>query len=156
AALAGFDYALADGNVGMDRTTMSLFSGTVGIALTALEVANRLGQTPLANRALSLARATARRVKKEQLPKEADLISGIAGIVIGLLGVHRIAPEPLFLEACRVACDLLLQTKREEWLGISWPEPQWPDDVPALCGLAHGVSGTGWALAEVSRMTGDE
>ena len=156
AAMAGLRYALADGKRALDRTTVSLFAGAVGIALTALEVANRLGQTHLENRALSLARATAKRVKDEQLPEETDLIGGIAGVVIGLLAIHRVAPDPLFLEACRSACDRLLQTKREEWSGFSWPEPHSPDGAPALCGLAHGVSGIGWALAEAARITGEE
>jgi lantibiotic biosynthesis protein len=156
AALAGLDYALEDGKLALDRTTMSLSTGAIGIALTTLEVAKRLGQKRLENRALSLARATGRRLREGQLPNESDLIGGIAGVVIGLLAIHRVAPDPLFLQACRVACDRLLQTKREERAGVSWPEPQSPDGAPALCGLAHGVSGIGWALAEAAMVTGEE
>ena len=156
AALAGLDYALAGGKRALDRTAMSLFSGAAGIALTALEAANRLGQKRLANRALSLARATAREVKAGELPEETDLIGGIAGVIIGLLAIHRIVPDPLFLEACRVACDRLVQTRREGWPGFSWPEPQSPDGAPGLCGLAHGASGIGWALAEAARITGEQ
>jgi lantibiotic biosynthesis protein len=156
AALAGLQYALADGKRALDRATLSLFTGAAGIALTALEVANRLGQTRLESRALSLARAVAKRVKEEQLPEETDLIGGIAGVVIGLLAIHQVAPDPLLLEACRVACDRLLHKKREEWLGFSWPDPHSPNGAPALCGMAHGGSGIGWALAEAARTTGEE
>jgi lantibiotic modifying enzyme len=153
-ALAGLDHALSEGQQLLDQTAVSLFTGATGIALAALEVANRLGRSDLRRSALSLARATAKRISEGQLPKETDLIGGTAGIVIGMLSIHHAAPSASFLKACRVACDDILQRKQEGW-GFSWPDPNSRNAAPGLCGLAHGASGIGWALAEAGQATGE-
>jgi lantibiotic modifying enzyme len=146
-AVDAMRFALAGG----DAAHPSLFSGTLGAALSAVDVATRLGHEDLRHAALAMARRTASRIERS-LGNESDLIAGTAGVVVGLLALHRREPDPLFLSACKKACARLLETSTTEWWGRSWPEL---DGAPALCGLGHGMSGIAWALAEASWATGD-
>jgi lantibiotic modifying enzyme len=130
----------------------SLLSGTTGTALAAIEVADRLKLVRLRRSALSLVSKTCELIAKEPV-HEVDLIGGAAGIIVGLLAIHRRCGDPVLLETCRMVCERILQHARHDWWGSSWPEN---DTVPALCGLGHGMSGVGWALAEMAWATGEQ
>ena len=131
--------------------SVSLLSGSTGTALAAIDVAERLNVAGLRRSALSLVEETCERIAEKPI-QEVDLIGGAAGIIIGLLAIHRHGGDPLLLETCRTLCDRLLQGARHEWWGDSWSES---NTVPALCGLGHGMSGVGWALAEMAWTTGE-
>jgi lantibiotic biosynthesis protein len=143
-------FALSSSGAGAPASP-SLFSGTIGVALSAVDVADRLGRDDLRRDALSMARHTASRIER-WLGSENDLIAGTAGVVVGLLALHRREADPVFLTASKKACARLLDTATAEWWGLSWPEQ---DGAPALCGLGHGMSGIAWALAEASWATGE-
>ena len=82
-----------------------------------------------------------------------DLIGGLAGIVVALTAMHRLAPHPCFVDACRVACDRLVRMRREHLGGTSWPDVNTTAQAPGLCGLGHGASGIAWALHEATELT---
>jgi len=150
-AANGMSYAIAEATKNLQAGTLSLLSGSTGTALAAIELADSLGLAELRRSALSLARKTCEILAREPM-HEFDLIGGTAGVIIGLLAIHRRCGDAVLLDTCRQACERLLQGAQLEWWGCSWPEQ---DTVPALCGLAHGMSGVGWAFAEMAWATGD-
>lgn len=127
----------------------SLFSGAGGAALAAVRVGMQIEDRTLQVRALAIAERIADMVAKAPDQWPSDVIGGLAGTVIALLAIARQSPRNDFAgEACRAACNELIRRASKEWWGWSWPEPGGRADAPALCGLAHGASGVGWALAE--------
>lgn len=152
AALSG---ALAQSQARLDSSKLSLFSGASGVALAALQVAVRLDRPSLRRSALSLANSTAAHAIAGRVPGEADLIGGLAGIVVALAAIHRLAPDPRFIEACRVACERLVDIRRLSPGAASWRDLHAADHAPDLCGLAHGASGIAWALRDGAELTGD-
>lgn len=162
AALAGSDqfaataidalrFAMAATDSEARPPSPSLFSGAMGVALAAVDVGERLERQDLRTAGLSLAARVAG-ATVEAPDDERDLIAGTAGVVIGLLALHRRHPDPRYIEGCRRACAHLLQGGMHDGWGRSWPEH---DGAPALCGLGHGMSGIAWALAEMAWTTGD-
>lgn len=151
AAVAGTSYAIAEATRNLRSGAFSLLSGSTGTALAAFDVADCLERIDLRRAALSLARETCELFGQQQ-PHEIDLIGGSAGIIVGLLGMYRRCGDPHLLETCRLACEGLLRDVRKEWWGFSWPEQE---ALPALCGLGHGMSGVGWAFAEMAWATGE-
>jgi len=151
AASDGLRFAIAEVSNNLESDDPSLLSGSTGVAVAAMTVADRLGLNELQHSAASLAQRSAEKI--QALTKtQNDLIAGTAGGIIGLLALHRACGDQFLLEACRKACDGLLATGIKQWWGRSWPER---DNVPALCGLGHGMSGIGWALAETAWATGE-
>jgi lantibiotic biosynthesis protein len=130
----------------------SLLSGSTGTALAAIDVADRLKLVRLRRLALSLVTKTCELIAREPM-HEFDLIGGAAGIIIGLLAIHRRCGDPVLLDTCRIISEGLLKRRRHEWWGSSWSEN---DSIPSLCGLGHGMSGVGWALAEMFWATGEQ
>lgn len=144
--------AIAGARKSLHSSTFSLLSGSTGTALAAIEVADRLKLVRLRRSALLLVRKTCELIAQEPM-HEVDLIGGAAGIIVGLLAIHRRCGDPILLETCRMVSERLLQRGRHEWWGSSWSET---DTLPALCGLGHGMSGVGWALAEMAWATDEE
>lgn len=151
-AATAMSTAIAEARKSLRSGSCSLLSGSTGAALAALEVAERLKLPRLRRSALSLAKDTCEHIAREGI-HEYDLIGGAAGIIIGLLAIHRHCGDRVLLETCRGLCDGLLERARHEWWGNSWPER---DTAPALCGLGHGMSGVGWALTEMAWAEGDQ
>jgi lantibiotic modifying enzyme len=155
-------------------TDLSLMTGGSGIALAAVEVSAVLRRPDLRRRGTTLARQVADAVRDSAATiRSWDLIGGLAGVIAGLLGVHRRAPDPRLLEGCRAAARALLRARRASGFGTSWVEDATAEQVlpgsgPAaprprggggecatgLCGLGHGASGIAWALAELAWITG--
>ena len=143
--------AIVGARKSLQSRAFSLLIGSTGTALAAIEVADRLKLGRLRRSALSLARETCELIAREPM-YEVDLIGGAAGIVVGLLAIHRRCGDPVLLDTCRILCEGLLQRARHEWWGSSWSES---DAVPALCGLGHGMSGVGLAQAEMAWAAGE-
>lgn len=144
--------AIAEARKNLQAKSFSLLSGSTGTALAAIEIAERLNLLSLRHSALLLVKESCDLVTQEPM-QEIDLIGGAAGLMIGLLAIHRRCGDPALLDTCRLVCEGLLQRTRYEWWGRSWSENDAP---PALCGLGHGMSGVGWSLAEMAWATGEE
>ncbi|NVB36679.1 type 2 lantipeptide synthetase LanM [Pseudenhygromyxa sp. WMMC2535] len=78
-----------------------------------------------------------------------DLSSGAAGAILVLLEVHGLRPEQDFLALARRCGEQLLAARTGE--PRSWPIPS----GQRLSGLAHGASGTAWALHRLAAETGE-
>ena len=140
---------------------ISLFSGASGVALVALQVAQRLHLPALQTDALAMAADVAQCVLRGVMPNELDLIGGRAGIIVALAAIHRridvkSSLASIFADACRVAGQHLLDRAIAGWHGTHWPDPHAPAGAPGLCGLAHGTSGIAWALFEIAELTGND
>lgn len=155
AGVAALSSALAECKTRLGASNLSLFSGASGAAFAALQVAARLDRPNLRRSALSLAKATAAHAAAGRMPDDADLIGGLAGIVVALAAMHRLAPDACFIDACRVACDRLVHLRREHLGGSFWTDAHAARYAPGLCGLGHGASGIAWALYEGAELTGE-
>jgi lantibiotic modifying enzyme len=148
-AVAACQHALAGGHAQLQQQ-LSLHAGAMGVALAVVEVAERLDHAELRDQGLTLARCAASHVTHDPHQLGLDLIGGAAGVVIGLLALERRSADGVLRAATRGLCQRLAREARREWWGSSWQELTAPDDEPALCGLGHGMSGIGWALAEAA------
>jgi lantibiotic modifying enzyme len=84
-----------------------------------------------------------------------DVVMGAAGTVAALLGLAGTLREPACVTSAVAIGEPLraaARVRRGRW---SWGDPARPR-APHLCGLAHGASGIGAALAELFAATGDE
>jgi type 2 lantibiotic biosynthesis protein LanM len=87
---------------------------------------------------------------------ECDLIGGLAGGLAGLLALHRALPDPE-VRAAAVACGELLLARAEQGeRGTTWPSVAGSPAPPPLTGLAHGMAGIAWPLAELAAVSGEE
>ncbi|MFI6538742.1 lanthionine synthetase LanC family protein [Nonomuraea sp. NPDC050547] len=122
------------------QSRLGLYDGATGIALAALLAGRLLGDDGLVTEGEKLCLS----ITRTPCPSGGhDLISGTAGIIIGLTHAHRITGNPVLRDATlSLARDLKAASAPEPW-GRSWP--------PHLTGLAHGASGPALALLE----TGD-
>jgi lantibiotic biosynthesis protein len=153
-AVDSLRYALDAASAMSPSYSLSLCSGGTGVALAAVDIGGRLRDLDLKRSGLTLARKIAKTLQQRPYTnQEMDLIGGLAGTVIGLLAIHQRVPDRVFAEACRIACDWLLQQRRDDGWGTSWPDRSALVGAPALCGLGHGASGVAWALAETAWVT---
>jgi len=84
--------------------------------------------------------------------REYDLIGGVAGTIIGLLGVTDVFDPDLIEPFCVRLGEHLVAGAEVEAVGLSWPSGAARGGN--LCGLGHGAAGIGWSLLELSRRTG--
>lgn len=117
-----------------------LHTGQAGIALAAVSGGQAIEDEGIAAAGAEVADGL-------PVPYEVDLIGGHAGIVLALLALGR--PEA----ASEVGERILGQAIRTD-TGWCWPTPP-PATEPPLCGMAHGASGIGLALAELAAATGE-
>jgi type 2 lantibiotic biosynthesis protein LanM len=86
---------------------------------------------------------------------ECDLIGGLAGGLAGLLALHRVGADPE-VRAAAVACGELLLARAEQGeRGTTWPSVAGSPPPPPLTGLAHGMAGIAWPLAELAVVSGE-
>ena len=81
-----------------------------------------------------------------------DLIEGRAGAIPPLLALARRTGDDAFLEMARSAGDALIASAEPCGGGLRWTHRDWPE---GMGGLAHGVTGIGWALFQLAAATGE-
>jgi lantibiotic modifying enzyme len=130
------DHALSGARLTPDP---GLFNGATGIALVAADVGRRLDDLALVERAQALGGAVARSVIERATELRSGLLSGRAGVVLGLLALLGQA-HPDAAAAVTALGDVLV------------------GDVDRLgqCGLAQGASGVALALDRLAAATGDD
>jgi type 2 lantibiotic biosynthesis protein LanM len=128
------------------------FDGWGGLLYALTQLGARWGQPELLQRAESLA--------LERLPALLDagvahgVLSGTAGCLLALVGLHRQAPSAGVLELARRCGERLLATAQAQPQGgLGWPDPETPEP-PA--GFARGTEGIALALLELAALTGEE
>lgn len=148
--------ALARAHDLVDQDSLSLFSGATGIALAVSDVALALPRPELLLDARDLTRKIVARLEAGRGVGDTDLLSGLAGVIIGLLHLHDRTGE----ESCRRLVQRLghelVARACDDPSGTCWRDPSVDAAQPALCGLAHGASGPAWALLEVWSRTQEQ
>lgn len=129
---------------------VSLYEGRLGIVSQGLALARQLDDAPLRQGYLHAAAALL-----DQLPDDEtdqDLMHGLAGAVLGLLGIAHEAPALAgrCLAHARRYGEQLLALARRTPHGWHWPSD---DHALGLCGLSHGNAGIALAFAALDRAT---
>jgi lantibiotic modifying enzyme len=143
--------AIAEGVRELEQRAVALYSGATGVALAAVDVADCLGDSDLRVEALRLARKAAEQLDDTAGDVETDLISGVAGTVIGLLAIARRTHDRRLVAVCKDGgARLLLPYVGERCEDAYRRRAESAASAPALCGLGHGMSGVAWALTELA------
>jgi lantibiotic modifying enzyme len=150
--------ALGAAQVGLDHADRiappvrdGLYAGQIGIAYATGRVAMLLGAEELLVRARGLLIG---RCRARSGSGAADVMSGCAGAVLGLLAFDRLTGEQRFLAAAESLGDELIAHAVTGRAGWSWADPAQPA-MHHLCGYAHGAAGIGHALAELAVATAE-
>ena len=142
-AVAGAHHALTLASRHLDegRGGRGLYVGGGGVVLSALLVADAVGDERLHWEALALGL----RLASCPAPSPCmDLLSGAAGGLLVALDLARRTGQEVYLaEARRYADEIVGHAARSE-SGVSWGA----DSTPHLAGISHGASGVALALAE--------
>jgi lantibiotic modifying enzyme len=140
----------------LDSPAPSLWTGATGVACAALELSDVLDDTGVRSSGLRLAKhvADSHILPAPGDPCDLDVISGLAGSLIGFVYIARRAPGA-YERHCRAISDRLIAAARTRSVGWSWPMRQGDVDQPHLCGIAHGASGIAVALMEAHGLLGD-
>jgi type 2 lantibiotic biosynthesis protein LanM len=85
--------------------------------------------------------------------KAFDVISGSAGLIAVLLGLHRHRPSQQTLDLAVQGGDHLLQHAQQTGRGTGWVTL--PGLAAPLTGFSHGAAGIAWALMKVANATGE-
>ncbi len=134
-----------------DKTLpLGLYDGLTGIALIATDIGNSLQEPELAATARELTEEIRCRIASGQIPETADLVSGLSGIVIGLIQLAKITDDTSLYNECHLLSEELLARAQHTDYGWHWPETGAQNPSTGLCGLAHGASGVALALLEYS------
>lgn len=125
-----------------------LFTGGLGAALVALtsDLDLRENAPALIDRCLQAALA-------DPTPA-ADLLAGLAGVVVGLDAALDLVAEQRWLDGAIALGRRLAGLGEGRVPGLAWPVH--PGSRTYLCGLAHGASGVALALTRLSRRDPDE
>lgn len=149
AAIGGARHALDWADPGDPDT--SFYGGTTGIAWAAAEVGRALDAPGLTASASALIDA----LDLDRPAATYDLMSGTAGIVVGLLGLARALERPALIEKAAELGGRMIDAGAHDGIGLSWPADP-AGDEPGLCGLGHGASGPAYALIELYARTGEQ
>ncbi|MBO0494107.1 lanthionine synthetase LanC family protein [Pseudomonas sp. Marseille-Q1929] len=130
---------------------ISLYEGRLGTLTQGLWLARRLGDAELVDGYLLAAAPLLQDLGTLPVtPQPVDLMHGMAGAVIGLLGLAQLAPE-LASQSVAIAQALgqrLMHQARRTAHGWHWPEQ---GAHLGLCGLSHGNAGIALAFAQLAR-----
>lgn len=137
-------------NPGEASSIVGGYAGALGTACTLARIGDRLDDARLADEARDLAERCADAWSGED---GNDLVYGEAGAIASLLAWPGSPPVDGF--ATRLGEALLARAEVDE-RGWSWRVAANHPDNPNLCGLSHGSSGIGLALAELAAHGGDE
>ena len=79
-----------------------------------------------------------------------DVLSGAAGAMVPLLMLAHKTGDERYIRIASQLGDLLQERARRENGKACWINSEWPQGIG---GFAHGVTGIGWALTQLARVT---
>jgi lantibiotic modifying enzyme len=129
-----------------------LYAGPIGIAYSGARIARQIDSEAALEGARELLRAWRR---SPAGGPAADVTSGCAGAVAGLVALTELLDEPWILDAAKEMGEILIVEASVSAAGWSWPDPGEAANH-ALCGFSHGAAGIGHALFELFDATRDE
>jgi lantibiotic modifying enzyme len=128
-----------------------LYLGPIGVAYAAARVAGLVDSEDVMERARGLLRAWRLDGTRST---SADVMSGCAGAVAGLVALTEPVKEPWLVDAAASLGLELIARAEATSAGWSWAVPG-RRSMHNLCGFSHGAAGIGHALAELFGLTGD-
>ncbi|GAA4894816.1 type 2 lantibiotic biosynthesis protein LanM [Stackebrandtia albiflava] len=131
-------------------------AGLPGVAYAFARLSDLLEDESLSHAADDATRTTLAETGRDG---EFDVISGAAGTIAALRGVHARRPGGAATDAIRAAADHLLRTAAPQATGIGWTPGLIADNDLAdrpLSGFGHGVGGIAWALGEAAALLDDD
>jgi len=99
-------------------------------------------------------RLVGRAIAPDPVRRCPDLVSGVAGRILGLLALARALDDDRLVGDAVDDGQQLVAAARVTRHGWSWSDPT-SEAARHLCGISHGAAGIGWALLELSAATGD-
>jgi lantibiotic modifying enzyme len=127
------------------------YAGALGTAWAAADAARLLEESELRERARAVLDDAQPPSGPDRCP---DLVTGLAGSILGLLALAYEFHDPRLIEDALRAGDTLIDHATITSHGWSWAIPG--RRHPAhLCGIAHGAAGIAWALLELFAATGE-
>jgi lantibiotic modifying enzyme len=130
-----------------------LYSGTLGIAYSLVRSGQILQEPEFISAAAEMAGAVELAAPLGEAV-ECDLISGLAGKVIGFLMLARMLADSSYVDRGMECARQILTHARTEADGLCWPSATMAH-APALLGFSHGASGIAIALLEAARVSGE-
>lgn len=132
---------------------IGVYSGTLGIAWSLLEVDRILGDGDWTKRAVGLLAGIEGDIPGSGL----DVMSGYAGAIPAFLALARRCARPDWLGLSLRCGEELERAAVRSSEGWSWKTIDMPGQAGSrnLTGFSHGTAGIGWALLELSAATGE-
>ncbi|MFG1688466.1 lanthionine synthetase LanC family protein [Nonomuraea sp. NPDC049269] len=129
-----------------------LYSGVSGAGLAVVLAGKALGDSDLAQDGCALVIQSAQRLLAADGPVSPDVVEGVAGALIAMLGADALGGQDL---VGRLG-DLLVRLGTEDAAdGLCWLDALRGDEM-GFIGFAHGASGCGLALGEAGRVLGEQ
>src|SRR4051812_1197913 len=151
-------HALAGGRELLEDGRLGLFDGATCVALAAVTAGRLLGDAGLIERGAALADAVAPRAAAAADDASSrpalDLISGLAGVALGLQSIGAELGQTAAPSLQSIARRLRAEAVAQTW-GSAWPSADGGDAAPPLLGLGHGAAGIALALAEIGAASAD-
>jgi lantibiotic modifying enzyme len=130
---------------------LGLFTGRIGVAMAAARVGCITGVDELPARAPHILNSL--EINRDEVPPY-DVISGMAGAIVGLLVLRELLPEPSLFDRAEGFGHALLDGAHKLKRGWSWKTLNARGEAD-LTGFSHGAAGIGYALLELFAASGD-
>jgi lantibiotic biosynthesis protein len=132
---------------------VGFYSGHTGIAYALIRIGERLGQAIWIEKGLHLMEQLCALDLNEQ---GLDVVSGVAGAIPALLLIDRKFRRQSLLDLALRCAGRLESAAHRSDDGWSWKTIDIPgQEQRDLTGFSHGAAGIGWALLELSRVSGE-
>lgn len=131
-----------------DLAPTPMIGGFMGVASqvwTWSVLHDLLGHDELLARARQRAEALTERLQADN--RHIEVLGGIAGAIVPLLGLAEKTGETRWHEAALLAAERVQRAACHTERGVYWPSPTFPE---GMGGFAHGATGIGWALARLA------
>lgn len=130
---------------------IGLYDGLLGIVLVAAEIDSVLPDSPFHDRIAIIINEISRRISVDDDLDIADLLSGSAGNLIGLIKLSGMIEDISLTKECSILADKLIDESHITPYGLYWDKIDGTNIDAGLSGLAHGASGIAYALNEYGR-----
>jgi class II lanthipeptide synthase len=131
---------------------IGFYSGLTGIAYALIAVGEAIDSEAMIEEAFRIIRIVG---EDDAAGQGLDVVSGGAGAIPVLLAINRKRSLDLLTDIALRHGEHLLNTAHKSNHGWSWDTLGVPGQRD-LTGFSHGAAGIGWALMELSAVTGEE
>lgn len=126
----------------------SFYTGRLGTAYVLCQLHELTREPEYLEQALE----TTRGLKTS--PHLDDLLAGNAGVLLGLLHLHRHTQAPWIVDVVNTQVEYFLRKMQVGEQGVFWCRNL--QAIHAQCGVGHGNSGVAWVLLELGRYFGND